>query len=417
MLRILTRPASLPRTRPSRPSGAWSYLEAARGWRPFWTLVGIRLAFLLGTALTLLWQRPEAAAVDRDLRFDEFHAYDGRTDLLFNVFTQWDAGWYLNIAAHGYGGEQAAAFFPLYPLVVAAVGWVTRSLVVAGVLVSLVAAGIAAELLWRIARELLGERAARDSVLYLATWPVAYVFTSVYAEALFVALAAGSVLAALRRRSLLAAGLATLAVATRLIGLALLPALVVLLWPHLRRLAPLVLVPVPVVLFAWHLERRLGDWQDFYESQSAFWLRHTPMLGPLGGLWDAFWEAKNGALQVLLHLPRYGAIGENDMFGTRNALHFLLLLACIWLTWVAWTRLGPAFGLYSVAYLAIVLSSPVEFFPLVSLPRFVLGDFPLFLALAAVLEERPTARSLVLYTFVAVGAAAAVGFSRHAWIA
>nr|MDQ4030075.1 hypothetical protein [Actinomycetota bacterium] len=197
--------------------------------RPFWTLVGIRLAFLLGTALTLLWQRPAAAAVDRDLRFDEFHAYDGRTDLLFNVFTQWDAGWYLNIAAHGYGGEQAAAFFPLYPLVVHALAWVTRSLVVAGVLVSLVAAGIAAELLWRIGRELLGERAARDGVLYLATWPVAFVFTSVYAEGLFVALAAGAVLAALRRRSLLAAVLALLAVATRLIGLALLPALAILL--------------------------------------------------------------------------------------------------------------------------------------------------------------------------------------------
>lgn len=385
--------------------------------RPFWTLVGIRLAFLLGTALTLLWQRPAAAAVDRDLRFDEFHAYDGRTDLLFNVFTQWDAGWYLNIAAHGYGGEQAAAFFPLYPLVVHAVAWVTRSLVVAGVLVSLVAAGIAAELLWRIGRELLGERAARDGVLYLATWPVAFVFTSVYAEGLFVALAAGAVLAALRRRSLLAAVLALLAVATRLIGLALLPALAILLWPHARRLAPLLLVPAPVVLFALHLERRLGDWQDFYEAQSAFWLRHTPTLGPLGGLWDAFWEAKNGALQVLLHLPRHGGIGENDMFGARNALHFLLLLACIWLTWVAWTRLGPAFGLYSAGYLAIVLSSPVDFFPLVSLPRFVLGDFPLFLALASVLENRPTARSLVLYSFVAVGGAAAVGFSRHAWIA
>ena len=87
-----------------------------------------------------------------------------------------------------------------------------------------------------------------------------------------------------------------------------------------------------------------------------------------------------------------------------------------WLTWEAWRRLGAAFGLYSVAYLVVILSAPVAEFPLVGLPRYVLGDFPLFLALAAVLDGRPRARALVLYTFVAVGAMAAVGFARHAWV-
>ena len=393
------------------------------GLRPFWTIGAIRGADGLAVALTLLWEPGDTSGQHRDLRFDQFHAYEAHTDLLFNVFTQWDAGWYLNIASNGYGGEQAAAFFPLYPLVVHAVAVVTRSLVVAGVLVSLAAAGIAAVCLERIGRRLLGERAAGDSVLYLATYPVAFVFTSVYSEGLFLALATGSVLAALRGRSLLAAALAALAVGTRLIGLALLPALLVLLWPKRRaaadllRLAPLALVPLPVVLFAWHLERRLGDWRDFYEAQSTFWLRHTPPLGPLGGLWDAFEAGARGTLQVVRHLERFGAVSESSMFGTRNALHFLLLVAALWLTWEAWRRLGPAFGLYSVAYLAIVLSSPVAYFPLVSLPRFVLGDFPLFLALAAVTQDRPRARTALLYAFIGLGAAAAVGFSRSAWIA
>jgi hypothetical protein len=391
--------------------------------RPFWTLVGIRVAFWVGTALTLLWERPGFSAVDRNLQFAEFEAYEARTDLLFNVFTQWDSGWFLNIAANGYGGEQAAAFFPLYPLLVHAVGEVTRSLVVAGVLVSLVAGGIAAVLLARMARELVGERVASDTVLYLAAYPVAFVFTAVYSDGLFLALAAGSVYAAMRRNPLLAGVLGGLAVGTRLIGLALLPALVVLLWPQrwsLRRalrFAPLTLLPAAVVLFAWYLQERLGDWRDFYQAQSVFWLRETPTLGPLGGLWDAFELGGRGALQVLLHLPRAGAIGENDMFGTRNALHFLLLAVALWLTWVAWKRLGPAFGLYSAAYLAIVLASRVDFFPLVSFPRFLLADFPLFIALAALTEDRPRARQLLLYAFVAIGAVAAVGFSRHAWIA
>jgi hypothetical protein len=394
--------------------------EAARA---FWVLLGIRVAFWVGAALTLLWQPLPPGKHARDLTLPVFQAYDSHTDLLFNTFTQWDAGWYLNIAENGYRGEQAAAFFPLYPLTVRAVAVVTRSPVVAGVLVSLIAAGAAAVLLARLARPLLGDQGARDTVLYLALYPVAFVFTAVYSDGLFLALALASFYAALRGRSLAAGVLGALAVATRLIGLALVPPLVVLLWRRgdlrrsLVRLAPLVLIPLPIVLFAWHLEGAIGDWRAFYRAQSAYWLRHTPTLGPIGGLWDAFSQAGHGALQVLLHLRRGIDVTHADEIGSRNALHFLLLVAVLALTWVAWRRLGPAYGLYSLGYIAVVLASPVSYFPLVSLPRFVIGDFPLFLALTSLTDGRPRAREAVLVSFAAVGAVAAVGFSRHAWVA
>jgi hypothetical protein len=390
---------------------------------PFWTLVGIRAAFWFGTALTLLWQRPNFAAVDRDLRLPAFRAYDAHTDLLFNTFSQWDAGWYLNIAENGYRGEQAAAFFPLYPMLVNGLGWATGSLVVAGVLISLVAAGVAAVVIAAIVRDLLGPQIARDSVLLLALYPAAFVFTSIYSDGLFLVLAAGSILAAMRDRPGLAGALGGLAVGTRLIGLALLPALVILLWPRVRsfrgfaRLAPLALLPAAVGLFALYLDDRLGNWRAFIDAQSDFWLRHSATLGPLGGLWEAIEMGYRGGAQVLLHLPRAAEVGLNDEQGARNALHLLLLVAALALTWVAWRRLGPAFGAYSIAYLAIILSSPVDYFPLTSLPRFILGDFPLFAALAVVLAERPAARQIVLCSFAAVGAVAAVGFSRHAWFA
>ena len=103
--------------------------------------------------------------------------------------------------------------------------------------------------------------------------------------------------------------------------------------------------------------------------------------------------------------------------GFRNAVHLLLLAAALALTWVVWRRLGPALAVYSLAYLAVILSSPVGYFPLTSLPRFLLGDFPLFIALASLLETRPRAREITLCTFAALGAVAAVGFSRHAWVA
>jgi hypothetical protein len=64
-----------------------------------------------------------------------------------------------------------------------------------------------------------------------------------------------------------------------------------------------------------------------------------------------------------------------------------------------------------------VLSAPAEGFPLVSLPRFLLADFPLFLALASLTLERPRARDAVLVAFAALGAVAAAAFARAIWIA
>jgi hypothetical protein len=84
---------------------------------------------------------------------------------------------------------------------------------------------------------------------------------------------------------------------------------------------------------------------------------------------------------------------------------------------VAWRRLGPAFGVYSVATLAILLSVPAEGFPLVSLPRFLLGDFPLFLALASLTLDHPRARGPTLCAFAALGALAAAAFARGIWVA
>jgi hypothetical protein len=70
-----------------------------------------------------------------------------------------------------------------------------------------------------------------------------------------------------------------------------------------------------------------------------------------------------------------------------------------------------------VTYLTILLWSTVPYFPLVGLPRYLLGDFPLFLALAATTDRRPTTRQAMLIGFAAVGAAAAIAFSRNIWVA
>jgi hypothetical protein len=383
--------------------------------RPFLTLVGIRVAFLLGTAATLLWapRTGEVAAV---------HAWDPLSDLVFETFEQWDARWFVHIARDGYNAT-SAAFFPLYPALLALLG----SSLVLGTLLSLVAAGIGAWCIFEIARPILGEDGARDSVLVLALFPTAFVFTALYSDGLFVALSAASFLAAQRGRPVLSGVAGGLAVATRALGIALLPALVVLLWPHRRkdawRLAPLLLLPAAIGAYALYLDRELGDPWAFSSAQaSPGWDREVPTLGPLSGLWMAIQAGGHGGLEILRHLPRSETVGSAgyspvDRIAFWNAVHLVLLVPVAWLTWVAWRRLGVAFGVYALATLVVVLTAPSRGFPLVSLPRFLLADFPVLMALVAVSQPRPHLRTGVLVGLGALSAAAGVAFSRGVWVA
>jgi len=383
--------------------------------RPFLTLVAIRAAFLVGTAATFLWA-PRTSAVTAA------HAWDPLSDLVFETFEQWDALWFLHIARDGYNAT-SAAFFPLYPALLALLG----SSLVLGTLLSLVTAGLGAWCVAEIARPLLGDEGARDSVLVLALFPTAFVFTALYSDGLFLAFAAASFLAAQRGRPVLAGIAGGLAVGTRLLGIALLPALVVLLWPKRRsdvwRLAPLVLLPAAVGIYALYLDHRLGDPWVFSSAQaSPGWDRAVPTLGPLSGLWMAIQAGGHGGLEILRHLPRSASVGAAgyspvDRIAFWNAVHLVLLVPVAWLTWLAWKRLGTAFGVYALATLVVVLTAPSRGFPLVSLPRYLLGDFPVLIALAAIVQGRPNLRTGVLVGLGALSAAAGIAFSRGVWIA
>jgi hypothetical protein len=362
-------------------------------------LLAVRLAYLLGAVVAVLWKPGHVG----------LHGWGAFGDLFLGPFARWDAGWFVAIARHGYENRQAAAFFPLYPIVVHVVAFVVRSEVAAGVLVSIASAAGAAALLVRLAR-------GREALQLVALYPLAFVFTAPYSDALFLLLAVASFHAAVRGRSVAAGVLGGLAVASRLLGLALLPALAWLLWRRgAARLLPLLLLPGALGAYMLYLHAHFGDAFAFAHAEGAYWQRHTPPLGPLQGLFDALRSGKEGLAQLVLHLPpgRYGAA---EQFAIWNVVYVLLLAAAFWLTWEAWRRLGAAYGLYSAATLVIVLSSPADVVPLVSLPRFLLADFPLFLALADVLRGRPRARRIVLDCFAAVGAVAIVAFARGNWV-
>jgi mannosyltransferase PIG-V len=394
---------------------AWAGGGVLRRFPSATTLVLIRVAYFIGLAAAGLW-----TPVHHGIHHQG--AYTPLGDLLFGTLNRWDAGWFMRIALHGYDTKQTAAFFPVYPLLLRGVAFVVRSHLVAGVLISLVAAAITAELLFRIARTRLGERASRDAILLFALYPLSFVLMAVYSDAVFLLFATASFYAAQRGRGLTAGVAGGLAVGTRLLGLALLPALVILLWRRgVRGLAPLVLLPAALGLYALYLHRHFGDWLAWQHAEQGFWQRHTSSLGPITGTWDVLKSFEQGAANILRHLPpELGAptgYGHAYVWSIWNVVHFLLFAAAIWLTWLAWKRLGAAFAAYSATTLLVIVGAPTAVIPLGSIPRFLLADFPIFLVLGDLVATRPRLRETLLVAFGSIGAAAAVAFAHGAWVA
>jgi hypothetical protein len=320
-----------------------------------------------------------------------------------DVWARWDSVWFLGIAEHGYARAGSAAFYPLYP---GAVGLVGRVLfghyVLAGIIVSLAAAFGAFLLLYRIGEARLGADGARRAVLYLAVFPFALFLQAVYSESLYLLLTLAAFVLAERGRFVGAGVVTGLALLTRPTALALLPALGLLAWAHrdrLRAFAGLALAPVVFAAYPLYLWRANGDPWQFLEAQRR-WSRHLSPAGPFGGVWDGLRSGWAGVEQLASgsHTHRYWTPVTNTdpiRAATLNleALAFLVLFVV--LTVIAWRRFGAPYGLFAAVSLAIPLSVPSERWPLLSLPRFGLTIFPLFLALA-VIGGRPRAHTAIV---------------------
>jgi hypothetical protein len=335
------------------------------------------------------------------------HSLGGAGDVLLAPLARWDAVWYLDIADSGYGGEHhRAAFFPLYPLLVRAVGEAgggsPGALLIASYLVALAAFLAALVLLHRLVALELGRPLAAPTLLLLAFFPASLYFGAPYSESVFLLASVGAFYAARTGHWAWAGMAAAGAAATRSAGVLLLVPLVVLyLWgprsdrpgPGRHRLRPdaawLLLAPLGLGAYALYLQLAHGDGLAFLDVQHA-WYRH--FAGPLGGIWDGIVAAFEGARQLLSgsreHVYFHQAGGDPYRAASMNLMLFGFLVLALWAAVGTLRRLPRAYGVYVAVALLLPLSFPVGPQPLMSLPRFLAVLFPVFMWLALVCEER-----------------------------
>lgn len=315
---------------------------------------------------------------------------------------QWDFVHYWGIAINGYAGDPTGvpneAFFPGFPFLL----WFGSELglrhVLVGLIVSLVAGGIAAVALGRIAELDGGRRVGRLAVLMWVTAPPAVFLAAPYTEALFLACALPAWLAARRGHWLAAGVLTALSCTVRVSGIFLAIAIGVH-WLTTRRTADeadetavdrrdgrrqwrgigwIMLPAVPLLAWSVYLEQETGDWLAWFDAQSEGWDRH--FTAP----WSAFdktWEAAFEGTQ---------SPGFEWMF--RAEIVAMLIGVALTIALVRWRRWGEAtwVGLQVVAF-----GTSTWYF---SVPRAGLLWWPLWVALAVVAAKH----RWVLWAYLAV---------------
>ena len=343
-----------------------------------------------------------------------------------DVWARWDSVWFLRIAEHGYNAASgaASAFYPVYPLTVAGLGRVFFGhYVLAGILISLVAAFGSFLLLYQLTEERLGADGARRAVLYLAFFPFALFLQAVYSESLYLLLTLAAFALAERRRFLPAGLAAGLALLTRPTGIALLPALALLAWrerERLRALGSLAIAPLLFCAYPLYLWQAEGDPWAFVRAQ-RLWSRHLSPAGPFGGIWDGLRAGWAGVEQLASgsHTHVYWtAVQDTDPIraATINLENLAFLVLFVVLTVIAWRRFGSPYGLFAALSLAIPLCVPSHRWPLLSMPRFGLTIFPLFLALAVV-GRRPRVHTAIVAISSLLLGVAIVQWALWQWVA
>jgi mannosyltransferase PIG-V len=312
-------------------------------------------------------------------------------------WSRWDTGLYVAIAHWGYGGDPANpagvpldAFFPGFPLAMRLLHADTGiDYLVAGLLISFVAGGIAVVALARIAEleagpDIPAGRLGERTVLLFLLAPSAIFLAGAYTEALFLACALPAWLMAKRGRWVPATLLAAGACAVRPTGLFFAAALIVEFLAardgrRVWRLAPTLVVPfLPFLALTAYQHQRTGDWERWHHAEREGWYKVFA--------WP--WEGLRHALDAV----NSGQYTADWAWMYRGEI----IAAAVGVILTGWLLRHRRWGEATFVGLQVFTSITVYWW--MSIPRFTLTWWPLWIALAAWTLRRPAA----LHAYLAI---------------
>jgi hypothetical protein len=370
-------------------AAARTRLDRLIGWQIAAWAFGFRLlSSVLGFIVNVAFDPPKAMT----LYAQPNHFWD--------AFAHGDSGWYEPIARSGYvyyvDSRCNIAFFPAYPLLMRYVGRLFGThhgaYFLGGVVISWVSFVLGMVALYYLARLDLPRTRARRAVLLTAVFPFAFFFGVVYTESMFLLFTILAFYGFRTRRWLIGGLCASVAIATRVPGILMWPALAWLAWTHAeptRRDRGLAVAGLVVALggFAWYcayiytLSGHPFEWIATIQK----WDYHP------GG---APWEAPMRLLTNLLTRP-YTYL-TTDAAALADTLYGLTGIAFLALTPVVWRHFGAAYGIYMLLNLLLPLSSGV----FEGVGRYCSVLFPAFIWMASIRSRAITSSLIVVFALL-----------------
>jgi Gpi18-like mannosyltransferase len=303
-------------------------------------------------------------------------------EMLPALWNRWDAGWYLQIAAHGYTSEgpqmRAIAFYPLFPWLIRLAHMVVQEYPAAALVVSNLVASLGGIVFYRLARLDFEPCVARCSLVTLLLFPTGFFWHAPYTEGLFLLLSAGAFYAARQGQWCIAGLLGGAAALTRTPGLLLLPALLVEWFCQKpaerqggRQVLWLGLIPAGWAVYLLINVQVYGSPLAFVSAQQVHW---QMTLG-----WP--WASVTNALLRTRLLSQLVGLQEAFMHGGAHlGAVALLLIASLW----SLLRLRASY----TVFLALVTLQVTALHHLLSTPRLMLSGFPLFFMLGQAVQSK-----------------------------
>ncbi|GHO73616.1 hypothetical protein KSD_13870 [Ktedonobacter sp. SOSP1-85] len=334
--------------------------------------LGIHVAFFIVSCLAILFQVNDFAWSNMPLA------------TLWREWRHWDTGHFIYLAQNGYTESWRTAFFPLQPMLIAALTPLTHdNPLIASMCISNIAFLVLLVVFYRLVKEDFDQERAERAILYLVVFPTAFFLAAGYTDALFLALALSCFYNMRRGHWWLAGLFGFFASLTRSAGVFL---LVPFAYEYARQrqfalkrlLQPAVLsmglVPLGTGLFAAYCYLRFGDPLAFSHAQ-AHWNRQLTF--PWMGLLDSALAVKRSSgflsFQSLRNLIDLGC----------DLLILGLLILCLVGPW----RLPRAYLSYVLYGLVLwlffhLVTKTDERYALESMSRYVIELFPAFVLLA-----------------------------------
>jgi len=357
------------------------------------------------------WLGMEQLPLQSDFIAAGFRAETYTTNPWLWGWTNFDGQHYLHIARQGYR-HLVYFYFPAYPYISRFIGGIIahqpQEIVISGLLISHMSAAAALLGIYKITSLDYPKRIARRAVVLTLLWPGSFYLASFYTEALFLALSVWAFYLLRVGRPVFGGVLGAVSTATRLIGIAIIPAFWVesVVSKKSKRVSIFfgsMLIPLGLAAYMVFLSSIVGDPLAFSRDGEIFgeYRLGTPFSVP---------QALYRYLFKILPNLNY-----SYFFGTFTA--YLELATALLLTIFSLVGFFKLRASYWV-YLVISFLVPVHALNFVSLPRYTLSMFPFFILGSVLLESFPPVARNVVYAglLIVLGIATAM-FTRGYWVA